>query len=101
MENDLKIGYLAHLVSSRGRVQSYFILSFLCRKIDNEKKQYTLKVIHLQNLVVQFTSSRETMAEAEQAQAVQDLLDRQIAEICEKLNNLRKREKEINDTAGT
>ena len=41
------------------------------------------------------------MAEADQAQQIQDLLDRQIAEICEKLNNLRKREKEINDTAGT
>ena len=41
------------------------------------------------------------MAESDQAQAVQDLLDRQISDICEKLNNLRKREKEINDTAGT
>ena len=41
------------------------------------------------------------MAEADQAQQIQDLLDRQIAEICDKLNNLRKREKEINDTAGT
>ena len=38
------------------------------------------------------------MAETE---AAQDLLDRQISEICEKLNNLRKREKEINDTAGS
>ena len=41
------------------------------------------------------------MAEADAAQAAQDLLDRQISDICEKLNNLRKREKEINDTAGT
>ena len=35
------------------------------------------------------------MAEADAAQAAQDLLDRQISDICEKLNNLRKREKEI------
>ena len=31
----------------------------------------------------------------------QDILDRQISVICDKLNNLRKREKEINDNVGT
>ena len=31
----------------------------------------------------------------------QDILDRQISEICDKLSNLRKREKEINDHLGT
>ena len=34
-------------------------------------------------------------------EAVQYLLDRQISDICDKLNNLRKREEEINDNAGT